>query len=113
MAGYSCSVELDDMLGMFRGVLGMADMGTLEGGYYHDMESALLSERENAINYQTMKEFKIPVDIHLTEPNNGSLKISIDDINRIRYPISGFYFDRPLLRGHLLRIPRCCGLRTR
>ena len=37
MARYSYSVEFDDMLGMFHGVLGMVGMGTVEGGYYHDM----------------------------------------------------------------------------
>jgi len=37
VARYSCSVEFDDMLGMFHGVLGIVGMGTVERGCHHDM----------------------------------------------------------------------------
>lgn len=59
MAGYSCLVEFDGLLGMFRGVLGMVDMGTLEGGCHNDMESVLQSETENAIILKLLNEKQI------------------------------------------------------
>ena len=65
MAGYSCLVELDGLLGMFHGVLGMVDMGTLEGGYHNDMESVLQSETENTIIIKLFNEKQISISPHL------------------------------------------------
>ena len=58
VARYTCSVELDHMLGMFYGLLGMVGMGTLEGGCHNVMEPMLQCETENAITYLTLKNHK-------------------------------------------------------
>lgn len=65
MAGYSCLVEFDSLLGMFHGVLGMVDVGTLERGCHNDMESVLQSETENAIIIKPLNEKQISILPHL------------------------------------------------